>query len=218
VDSRRGGDDPEQQLHALTRLATEAGFRADSAKVIVWFGDAPGHDPGVGGETLDTTIAALTAAGIRVIAVPVNTVATTDLDSTGQATAIANATGGFVIPAGSPADVSDAIIRGLTNLPVDVSMTSDCDEVTGGDITVSFDPASQTVNSGDQAVFTETIQVAASAVPGSTYECNDQVLLNDVVMTDSSGNPILETKTIHIEDGKPPGKPPKHPPKRVHEK
>lgn len=205
-----GGDTPEGQLHALTLLATAAGFRSDSTRIIVWFGDASGHDPSIGGETLASTIAALTTAGIRVIAVPVTTGSGDGLDNpasesgVAQASAIAGATGGLVIPAGSPEDVSAAILAGLTNLPVDVSMASGCDVATGGDITVSFAPPIQTVTSGDVAVFTETINVSAGAVQGSTYVCDDNALLNGMVMTDASGNTILEVKTIHVTDITPP--------------
>ena len=66
-----GGDTPEGQLHALTRLSTEAGFRAGSTRIIVWFGDASGHDPSIGGETLASTIGALLGEEVKVIAIPI---------------------------------------------------------------------------------------------------------------------------------------------------
>ena len=42
-----GCDGPEGQLFALHRLATDPaiGWRPDARRIIVWFGDAPGHDP-----------------------------------------------------------------------------------------------------------------------------------------------------------------------------
>jgi hypothetical protein len=42
-----GGDIPEGQLYALDRLVKDptVGWRAGSVRVIVYFGDAPGHDP-----------------------------------------------------------------------------------------------------------------------------------------------------------------------------
>jgi hypothetical protein len=194
-----GGDVPEGQLHALTTLVGAANFRADSTRIIVWFGDASGHDPSIGGETLASTIAALTGGSVKVIAIPV--LAGGDgLDDTGQATAIVNATGGVLLPSATPAQTTNAIISGLTNLSVEVSMVSDCAATTGGAITTTFVPAVQTIVSGGSAVFTETISASPSAVQGQTYTCTDRALLNGSPMTDAAGNVILETKTITIRD------------------
>jgi hypothetical protein len=193
-----GGDTPEGQLHALTRLTTEAMFRLTSTKIVVWFGDASGHDPSVGGETLASTIAALQAAGVAVIAVPVT--GGDGLDATGQATAITNDTGGVLIGTVDPGLVTAAILAGLTNLPVNVSMQSNCSVVTTGAVSTTFDPANLVVTSGSNALFTETISAALTATQGQTYICEDTALLNGVVMTDASGAPVLETKTVHILD------------------
>lgn len=193
-----GGDTPEGQLHALTRMVTDAGFRADSTRIIVWFGDASGHDPSIAGETLASTIAALTGGSVKVIAIPI-TSGGDGLDSTGQATAITLATSGVLSPA-DPNQVTGAIIAGLANLPVTVSMVSDCNAATGGNITTTFVPASTTITSGGSAVFTETIHVAALAQQGHTYTCTDRALLNGSPMTDAAGAVVLETKTITVRD------------------
>ena len=67
-----GGDTPEAQLNALWELANGAvAWRPGSTRVIVWFGDASGHDPS-GGHNLASVIASLTAQNIIVIAVPVS--------------------------------------------------------------------------------------------------------------------------------------------------
>src|SRR5207249_9096993 len=94
-----GCDTPEAQLNALYRLATDSnvGWRADSSRIIAWFGDAPGHDPS-GGHSLADVITALTASpGIRIVAVSVNggglDALTTEV-TTHQATALVNATHG----------------------------------------------------------------------------------------------------------------------------
>ena len=106
-----GCDIPENGLVALNSLATDpsVGFRTDSTRIIVWFGDAPQHVD-ADGPTVAETIDALVSAGIRVIAIDVGA-----LDSTGQATAITEATGGVLLPAGG--DVSAAILAGLSALP-----------------------------------------------------------------------------------------------------
>lgn len=50
------------------------------------------------------------------------------------------------------------------------------------------------------AVFTETIAVAADA-PGGTYVCEDWALIDDADMVDDAGDVIYETKTIKVPDG-----------------
>jgi hypothetical protein len=144
---------------------------------VVWFGDSNGHDPS-GGHSLADTIAALQAAHIEVIAIPVVTGAGNGLDSVAgdgfhQATEIATATGGHVLPGASPGDVSNAILSGLQNLNVTVTPVPTCD--TG--LSATYDAASKTVVSGSDAVFQETLTVAGNA-PETTLHCNVDFLLN----------------------------------------
>lgn len=204
-DAAEGGDVPEAQLNALTQLSNPAiaGWRADSTRIIVWFGDNPGHDPSLGA-TLASTITALTNEEIRVIAVPVATPGNDGLDLTGQATAIVDATGGVLITTVDPEDVTAAILLGLTNLPVDVSMTSNCAATTGGAVLTGFAPASQIVTSGTDALFVETITVGPAAIEGQTYTCQDFALLDGSPMNDAAGNLVVEEKTIHVNDVTPP--------------
>lgn len=74
-----GGDIPEGELFALDSLAVPPGgaigWRAGSKRIIVWFGDAPGHDPvctalsGVPAITEASATAKLVAQGITVLAI-----------------------------------------------------------------------------------------------------------------------------------------------------
>ncbi|MGE0687663.1 MAG: vWA domain-containing protein [Dehalococcoidia bacterium] len=189
-----GGDFPEDQLHALTQMSGAGpGWRASPAvHILVWFGDAPGHEPASGGETLATTIAALQGTDIVVLAFD-----NAALDATGQATAITSATGGLLTT--DVDNVTDAIIAALdaVEIPVTVAMVSDCTSP----ISTTFAPASQVVNAGDDAVFTETIAVNATAAQqGKTYECDDKATINGTDMTDAAGNVITEHKTITVPD------------------
>jgi uncharacterized repeat protein (TIGR01451 family) len=171
-----GCDTPEAQVNALYQLATgAAGFRSGSTRVIAWFGDASGHDPS-NGHSLADAISALTAAHVIVIAVPVNSGFGDGLDSTGQATAAANATGGQVLPAASPNQVASAILSGLSNLPVTVTPTPSCDS----GLSATYDAASKTVTSGQDATFDETLTVAPNAPDGGTLHCTVDFLLNGV--------------------------------------
>jgi hypothetical protein len=206
-----GGDAPEDQLHALTEMAgASPGWRpAPAAHILVWFGDCPGHDPASGTETLATTTAALTTsgAGAPIIVLAVSISNTTDaafcepgfLDNTGQASAITGATGGVLFNNVDEDAVGDAIAAALdaVEIPVEVAMESDCTSP----ITTTFEPASQIVNAGEDAVFTETISVSATPEQqGQTYECDDWATINGSVMTDADGNAILEHKTITVPD------------------
>lgn len=166
-----GCDVPEAQINALYQIANDpaTGFRTGSTRIVVWFGDATGHDPS-NGHTQADAIAALNAAdGVHVIAVPVNSGFGDGLDGTGQATAITAATGGSLQPSASPSDVTAAILAGLANLPVTVSW--DASSCAPG-LNISLVPASQTVTSGDSASFTETISVPTNpALLGTTQSC-----------------------------------------------
>jgi hypothetical protein len=212
-----GGDAAEDQLHALTVMAgASPGWRpAPAAHILVWFGDCPGHDPASGGETLATTIDALTTSGagapVIVLAVSVHSdlgeafCGPGFLDNTAltggvqQATEITTATGGVLFPDVDEDAVAEAIAAALAEveIPVEVAMVSDCTSP----ISTTFAPASQVVNAGDDAVFTETISVSATPEQqGQTYECDDWATINGEVMVDEDGNPILEHKTITVPD------------------
>ena len=80
--SGSGSDGPEGELFALHQIATDPsiGLRPDSTRVVVWFGDAPGHDPvctgftGLASNITTSSVSSeLMAAHIRVIAVSLNT-------------------------------------------------------------------------------------------------------------------------------------------------
>jgi hypothetical protein len=215
-----GGDGPEAQLFALHQIATDSsiGFRSTSTRIVVWFGDAPGHDPicsavnGTGSDVTESSVESeLAAAHIEVIAISLNTggyAAGLNNDNgfandnyggacgslvteNNQAKNIAAATGGEDLFAASPGDVSNVILAGLHNLPVTVTpQASPCDP----DLTVSWSPTSETVTSGTDATFTETIAVSSSATPGSTLTCTVEFLLNG----QDAGSDFTETITVNV--------------------
>jgi murein DD-endopeptidase MepM/ murein hydrolase activator NlpD len=86
-----GGDLPEGQLYGLDQVATTTSWRPGSTRIIIWFGDAPGHDPAGPdpGVTEVQATAALIANTIKVLALDLGI-----LNDSGQALRIANATGG----------------------------------------------------------------------------------------------------------------------------
>lgn len=211
-----GNDGPESQYEALYQLATGAGndvvaaepddsgdvaagqacsFREDATKVVMLSTDAPFHDAGdpgpfpYPGASAGDTEAALQAAGIKVVGLQAPG-SGTELD------ALAAATGGAVVPTTSTSDdIAEAILQALEEIDVEVSMTSDCSDP----ITTTFAPASQTVENGQDAVFTETISVASDA-PGGVYTCRDWALVDGMPMTDAAGEILYETKTILVPE------------------
>ncbi|KAG2495656.1 hypothetical protein HYH03_006256 [Edaphochlamys debaryana] len=126
-----GGDAPECNLYALHVIATNAsiGWRRNTTRWVVWWGDAPGHDiyagipyltypAGTGHNiSLNMTIAALKAARIRVIAIDMAAATNTGINQYGQAVAIAQATGGVYIPytATIAASLAEVIINATSS-------------------------------------------------------------------------------------------------------
>lgn len=86
-----GGDTPEGQLYALYQLANTTSWRPGSTRILIWFGDATGHDPGgpSPGVTETQATAALNANTIKALALDLGS-----LNADGQAQRIAAATGG----------------------------------------------------------------------------------------------------------------------------
>lgn len=190
-----GGDAPEAQLNALWQIGDggdAVAFRPDSSRIVVWFGDAPGHDPSLGHTEADAT-ASLVGADVTVLAVSVGL---DDLDGTGQATRITAATGGTLYSGVDAEEVATTILAGLTALPVEVGATTTCDP----GLSATLSPATQTVTSGDDAVFEETITVAADATQGATLGCEVAFTLNG----QPGGEGFTQAVTVDVNDVTPP--------------
>jgi Tol biopolymer transport system component len=216
-----GGDTPEQFLNGLFQVSNGAiSFRPDSSRIVVLVGDAPSHDPSAG-HTQAQVITALTAAAIRVVAVAVNgssdggegpgirpeDVNCDGLDCAGQATAIAKATNGQLVVAGTADDVSAAILKGLQSLRVTVTPTV---QSCGPGLTATFTPSTPTtVTGGDDVRYTETITASPTATPGSILHCTvvyklspnpggqDVTVSNSVLITNPNG-PLLIVDNLTV--------------------
>ncbi|GLI82128.1 hypothetical protein PoHVEF18_010529 [Penicillium ochrochloron] len=187
-----GGDFPEDWINALYQIATSAiTFRSGSSRVVVLVSDAPSHDPS-GGHTLADATTALKTQNIRVIAVNVG-----NIDFNNQATSVTSATGGTLIPVGSGASgVTDAILSGLHNLPIDVTTSINC----GTGLSVSFNPTDATVQSGTSTTFTEKVNVSSNAAQGTTIDCSVSFLLNGV----AGGTSFVQQVAVSVNDITPP--------------
>lgn len=136
-----GGDRPEGQFFALDQLAQppggSVGWRSGAKRIIVWFGDAPGHDPictSISGLSAAITAASVTAklAAEQIVVLAIST-ATPGLDdnpvtssfeyaavcgppggAAGQASRLAAATGGAFVTGIDPTNIVNTIVNLLT--------------------------------------------------------------------------------------------------------
>ncbi len=191
-----GNDTPEAQYDAIVAAAgpgsfndpeygpqDPCGWRDDPnvTRVLVVATDAPFHTPdGTHVNDAATTIAALNAQNITVIGLKAP-------GAGGELDALAAATGGSVqslSPSGS--DIADAILAGLSNLPVTVIPVDNC-----SNLDVTFDPASQTATSGEPVIFEETITVPNDpALAGTVQICSVEFQTED--------GEVLGTQDIRI--------------------
>lgn len=196
ISAGGGGDTPESQLNALWQIGSGGNaitFRPGSSRIVVWFGDEYGHDPS-NGHTLADAIASLQGVNARVLALSVGA---DQLDATGQATAITNATGGSLMTGIPTGGVSSAILSGLSNLPATVTASTTCD----AGLSITFTPAlPQTVASGADLTLDEAITVAADAPQGSTLNCTTQFKINGA----DAGDAFKQTVAIKVNDVTPP--------------
>ncbi|MEW5757839.1 MAG: hypothetical protein AB1810_16235 [Pseudomonadota bacterium] len=127
-----GSDAPEANLYALEHAATDTAWRTGSERILVWFGDAPGHDAS-GGSTEASATAALVANGIHVEAVNITTFSSYGFDlntctspyycgssgeggpaTSDQATRITGATGGHLYTSTNTSAIVSVIQNAIT--------------------------------------------------------------------------------------------------------
>ncbi|MFL4908285.1 HYR domain-containing protein [Streptomyces sp. MMS24-I2-30] len=185
----------EDWINALWEIGNGAQgqtvFREGASPVVVLVGDASSHDPSKG-HTLTDAVNSLTYVGARVIGVDVATDLGDGLNGNGdngngpdqnrepthdpdQATDVVQATGGRLFQNIDADQVADTVAQGLTNLPTTVThQTVSCDPA----LSVTLNPPSRRVTSGETADFDETITVAGDAPQGMTLSCTVQFLLD----------------------------------------
>jgi hypothetical protein len=175
-----GGDWEEANLYALNEVATTTSWRDDSTRILVWFGDAPGHDPS-GGITEAMATASLVAENITVEAMN-----TGSLDYYGQASRIAAATGGTYyasIDTGAiVAEINDAIasvFEDYSEVALDIS------GVPAG-ITASVVPGSYTGDFSRSSEATFEFDVDLTGDVAGTYSFDINALVDGgIVATES---------------------------------
>ena len=89
-------------------------------------------------------------------------------------------------------DIVDAIIAALGEVSVEVVPQAACDDP---EVTISFDSMSETVTSGEDALFTETITASLAAPQGATVECTVEFLVDGELLEG-----FTQTVTVQIND------------------
>ncbi len=204
----------EDWINALWQIANGANgqtvFRQGASPVVVLVSDSSSHDPSKG-HTLANATDALRNAGVRVLAVGVDTDLGDGLNGNGdngngagenqdqkhepdEATTVVNATGGKILENIDANQVADTIAQGLTNLPTTVTyQTVGCDPA----LSVTLTPDHQTVKSGDAAAFKETIHSAADAPQGAELTCVIQFLLDGKIPDGSTLDVVDDNPVAH---------------------
>lgn len=196
-------DGPEGNLVALYNIAKKPnaiGWRPDSRRILVYFGDSPGHEPSCDGSlelTRANVIDALNKEKITVVAssfsggffspglnAPTEQFscsAGTDDAGEGQATAVTEQTGGMVVEAEEQEELIETILQTVGDLGQELEAdTSDCDSQ---DIDVSFKPnLPKMLAAGETATIAETVMVNQSVCESGTgaFTCTVKFTLSGV--------------------------------------
>lgn len=183
-------------------------LRPGGSPIFVLIGDAPSTGniryPGGGLVTQEDALDAMlsTNGPTKLVAVPVLGIEEPGLDfddpgdpdNVGEATELAEATGGVVTRDATPATIAAAVLEGITRTRVTVRpQVEQCDD----GVSLAFEPAQRNgVLSGDPAEFVERITLAEGATPGTVLRCT---VLFDV------GSPVPEEEvrqevTVRVSD------------------
>jgi hypothetical protein len=174
----------------------DAGFRTDSSKVIILLGDAPFHDPG-DGPTSTQFPAGYPGAGAGDVSAALGDVSLfcmlpSALVSGGPG-AQCTALGATLFNVGDASEnVVDAILLALGEVEVEVTPQATCDDP---NVSISWDSASQTVVSGEDATFLETISAGPGAPQGETVNCTVEFLVDGALL-----DGFTQTVTVTIPD------------------
>ena len=181
-----GGDWEEAQLFAMNEVATGSTWRPGSTRILVWFGDAPGHDPS-GGITEAAVITSLNAENIVVEALDVYY-----LDELGQATAITNATSGHLYSGVDSGAIVTQITDAIAAVFDDYGMVSLGLSGAPAGVSVTASPASH-VGTFDRSVENEfDFDVTFTGVTPGVYDFEIQALVDGGIVATETDHIVVE--------------------------
>ena len=178
LDLGNGNDTPEAQLYALCQLASTTAWRGGSTRIVVWFGDAPGHDG-----DLDTDYPSnigLTDASTCLIGqkIHVEAIDLSNMDFTGQATAIANVTGGHVWHDVSPSQIVQVIQDAIEAVFQEYHTVSLDTSAAPAGVTVAVNPPNIVGNFDRSAVREFEFAVTFTGVAAGNHDFNINALVD----------------------------------------
>jgi len=179
-----GMDGPESQLHALTEVADTTSWREDTTRIVLWFGDAPGHEGTEAGypgdDTTASTITALNDENVTVIGLNYLTGGySLGIDQTGQATAITGATGGQLLPgATDPTDLVALILSAVEDVFDEYNEVTLQVEGDASGVQVDIDPTDYTGDYTREATETFEFAVTFTGLTPGTYDFDIEALVD----------------------------------------
>lgn len=198
-----GGDRDEANLVALYKVATlgSIGWREGARRILVYFGDNPGHEPTcVGGLELTraNVITALKAKEITVVAAsfgsrgldatPTRFGCTSGSAGSGQASAITSSSGGALVSSSDQSKLVEQIESTVGGLSLTyMADTSECN----GKVSVSYSPVFPfSLGPGASRVVTQTVTIEPGICEtGGSFTCK-------IKYTASGGD--LPTTTVKV--------------------
>jgi len=199
-----GWDFPESQLHALTEVANTTAWRDDSTRIVLWFGDEPGHEGDEAGypgdDTTESTITALQAENVTVVGIDYR-----NLDGTGQATDITDATDGLLTDGTTDPDAFvDLIVNAISDIFEEYSeVTLDVVGDTSG-VDVAIDPVEYTGEYSRASTETFEFDVTFTGLAPGTYDFDIRAMVDggvvaiedDLITVPGGPEPVPEPATL----------------------
>ncbi|MDD2902620.1 MAG: peptidoglycan DD-metalloendopeptidase family protein [Syntrophales bacterium] len=180
-----GGDWDEGQLYALDQLANTTTWRTGSTRILVWFGDAPGHDPA--GPSPGVTEAQATAALVAKL-IKVEALDLYELNYYGQAQRIADATGGHYYTGVDVNQIVEVIKNAIISSFQTYSTVSLSTASVPGGVSVSVSPPSYTGSYDRSIDRTFNFQVTFTGVSPGSYNFAIPVLVDSGIMASEQDN------------------------------
>jgi PEP-CTERM motif len=206
-----GGDLPESGLFGLQQAATTTAWRTGSARILVWFGDAPSHDPTFTTPAITEALAktALNANGVKVEAISLTSgpgldAACGGTDCTaGQGTRVVTATSGALVTgiatAGIVAAINAAITSAFTNYTSvclsPVGNGTDVTVTTPACITGVFDRSIDRTFTFNNVTFTDNTPGVHSFVINATVDGGTVATETDTI-TSTGGGTVPEPASV----------------------
>jgi hypothetical protein len=190
-----GGDTPEANFYALQQMSDTSAWRTGSARIALWFGDAPSHDPAgpEPGVTKQGAIDALVAKGVQVLAMNLGG-AGYGINEGNQAQDVVNGAGGILYNGIDTAQIVAEIKKAMGQIFANYTSVAIGTSGAPSGVTVAVTPPSYTGTYDRSIERTFTFDVKFTATQPGTHIFDLPVLVN-------GGTTAVERDTIQVGGG-----------------